>query len=1060
MIKFNAKEILGTIAKQVAIAFAVQNGADNNTATIVGSAVEGVIKGVKIESCPKTIPQKLDNAILTGINNTFQVLNLDLPTEFENELAEKVFCIDMIEKYLTDDNPVQVLEQEIYFAFATSKIYDMKTLPIKNIAETWLRAINESVIECHELTSLAAFYETKKISNEIAELSKILSNSTTDFREVNQNADQAFDAIAPFLDAVNRPLFYESLIVNKIGGDEATLLDVFVEPPFQLVTERFELINNSVSIMQLVNNFHRGLIFNSVKVCDYFKKNVSPFDRKHRMMIIIGEGGMGKSSLMSMLAHRYEADDGASRLKNQHYFLKLKEIKPSSVGNRLQVSKGIRGLLSRSYKIISFKDSTLFLDGFDELCMLSDLHNTQSTNELLYDINNFCEENDCKCVITTRPTIIAYNNSFMDTVLSVKLSFLSASFLRKWVQKYKAKHPRISDDVTNKFLHDIKNKNTSNELVFGIPLTNYMGFCASILDETFDLSSATNVFHIYDKIFGENSVLFHREYDQNDNHPSIENKYQLRDLTKKIALEMFNKRRFFLQLSEVNEIIDKDYSGGNLNKAQRNWLSSNFAVGFYIGAYNGVAEFAHLTIQEYFAMDCFFSCIKEAYAKINALDIDSNVTDENIVGFYTYIYSLIAHNVITGRMLDFLLFRIEYLTASSEIIHIEKKYSLFRNSLKYFLLKEVALFSVEYKTNTNRIIKYLFFNLWNISLRLNKLNQDGAAIFTDDEMEAINTQSNFKELFSWMSREIKDFCALNLQGVNLKETLLTDLKIVSSNLKDSILEYTNITQLTMSKTNLSFASLQHSSLRGNEYYECIFSHCKFHHTILIQNKFTNVLFDNASMFMAKFLNCIFVSCSFRNVDLTYVKFNECTFENVDFRGADTRQLQFSVCRASKVKISKDSLPVFFNHYNADDDSIIVYADDENVALESEILKIMERERSINPPVLVKRNIEEDTHVYELSTVKDLQGLSFEYKLEQLTNGKLLRNFNNAIQDLLSGATSADISNKYDIEMTDAQHIADALKIILAVARNESLEELFEDFDKIMAAISKKLSKKN
>jgi len=50
MIKINAKEILGTVAKQVAIAFAVQNGVDSSSATITGSAVEGIIKSVKIES--------------------------------------------------------------------------------------------------------------------------------------------------------------------------------------------------------------------------------------------------------------------------------------------------------------------------------------------------------------------------------------------------------------------------------------------------------------------------------------------------------------------------------------------------------------------------------------------------------------------------------------------------------------------------------------------------------------------------------------------------------------------------------------------------------------------------------------------------------------------------------------------------------------------------------------------------------------------------------------------------------------------------------------------------
>ena len=42
MIKFSAKEMLGTIAKQVAIAFAVQNGMDAGVMPIVGVRSKGL----------------------------------------------------------------------------------------------------------------------------------------------------------------------------------------------------------------------------------------------------------------------------------------------------------------------------------------------------------------------------------------------------------------------------------------------------------------------------------------------------------------------------------------------------------------------------------------------------------------------------------------------------------------------------------------------------------------------------------------------------------------------------------------------------------------------------------------------------------------------------------------------------------------------------------------------------------------------------------------------------------------------------------------------------------
>lgn len=99
-----------------------------------------------------------------------------MPTEFEKELAVKVFCIEMIEKYMTHENPIEILETTIHSAFVESPTYDLDTLPVENIAKTMLMTISNSIIECHELTSLATFYETKKISHEMLNISDQISD--------------------------------------------------------------------------------------------------------------------------------------------------------------------------------------------------------------------------------------------------------------------------------------------------------------------------------------------------------------------------------------------------------------------------------------------------------------------------------------------------------------------------------------------------------------------------------------------------------------------------------------------------------------------------------------------------------------------------------------------------------------------------------------------------------------------------------------------------------------------------------------------------------------------
>lgn len=863
------------------------------------------------------------------------------------------------------------------------------------------------------------------------------------------------DPALPFLDAVTKPLFYETLIVEKVGGVPATLKDIFVEPDFSLNNYLFEKIDEKQSIIQFINSFCKSTLLNNfIKR----KKNVSILEEPSQLLIIVGEGGMGKSSLISMLAQHLISDKTLS--SDKYYFLKLKDLAYSTLDSKMGISQKIYERLVRNDIPETFNNSVIFLDGFDEFCMLSDLRGEQVLTDLIIDIRNFCKQNSCKCVMTTRPTINADSETLMSTVLCIKLKLFTASILEEWVNKYTHCHSNISNElIRNYFCSSLEYEDC--EIIFGIPLTNYMGFCASILDETFNISDYTNVFQIYDKIFGDDSILFQRIYDSSSEHPASKHEKQLRIFTKNIALEMFNKRKMYLAFNEIQSILNDGGFSKGFSNDDCNWLTSNLGVGFYINSHNGIVEFAHLTIQEYFAMDCFFTSVKNAYDKFgNAVSVRA-ATRETYEEFYNSIYVLIAQNMITDRMLEFFLYRLKALTMSEKIVQIENEYLLLKKSLLNFLLKDLSLFSSTYKTNSNKIIKYLFFNLWNINLHLNSYNNTEMPFFSDTEIIEINNNSNFKELFSWMSSEIKEMNSIRIPKIHLHQLTLAKLIIRDSDLNGSNLSYSNLSDLKIFKTNMTDAIFSYAVMNTITVRNSIFKSSDLNSTIIISCEFDNVVFDYAKINKTKFFFCKFYNCTFICADLSKAYFSECIFDNVDFRNAVTQHMYFHAINAKKLKISLNAFAIFYIYYEHGSDKIMVFTDFDNLATEDEILAAMYQTKESMKPVLIRKRTDElDSNlVYEATTVEDFLSISLEQSISRLTNSKISQTYSAIFDELLSGVTVDDIACKYDIEPTELKLIIDNLDNLLEVAKKYSIAELFREFDKIMLVLSRKMSQK-
>ena len=204
MIQLKPKEMLGTIAKYIAISFAVQSGIDATLAPIAGGAIEGVIKGINFENIPKTVPQKLNDMIKSGVCDTLQSVAPHLPSEFENELANKVFHMEMIEQYLVDNDPVSSLEAAIIVAFRESEIYDTETIDTRNIAETLISKINNMIVNDHEITVLATYFTVSNIDD-----------------KVDANFKAVTDVVIPMLREVHNTIVPD--VTASVSADELPL---------------------------------------------------------------------------------------------------------------------------------------------------------------------------------------------------------------------------------------------------------------------------------------------------------------------------------------------------------------------------------------------------------------------------------------------------------------------------------------------------------------------------------------------------------------------------------------------------------------------------------------------------------------------------------------------------------------------------------------------------------------------------------------------------------------------------------------------------------------------
>lgn len=177
-LKFDPKEALAVVVKNIASLIVVSAGGTQEQAELTGSLLEGTVKGFHFEhSIVDKMKLTMESSVTTAIDS------FELIDECRSELEKNLISIECLNEYLESDNQVALLKSRIVQICGQFEQCDISTLPVDELAESIISVLYYAITEDHEITSLINFQVTNKILLDnkeillvVKELKEFLSN--------------------------------------------------------------------------------------------------------------------------------------------------------------------------------------------------------------------------------------------------------------------------------------------------------------------------------------------------------------------------------------------------------------------------------------------------------------------------------------------------------------------------------------------------------------------------------------------------------------------------------------------------------------------------------------------------------------------------------------------------------------------------------------------------------------------------------------------------------------------------------------------------------------------
>lgn len=684
------------------------------------------------------------------------------------------------------------------------------------------------------------------------------------------------------------------VIVNVINEKMVTL-----ELLSQKLLDYFDTIeeNNKISLHNQKKLFiekwnanlflHKssGMTNKTIKLCSLYEKPNFLFNNKKatnldvvfleflennkkRLITILGNPGLGKSSLMCYFAQKYESF-------SNFVFIKMHELEPARANNSLL--DAITDFLECKNR--DLKNKVLFLDGYDELRV--DNRHYELCLQLASEIYSI---SGLKVIISSRLNYIDLDKKKFKSDFAmadtIELIPFNKTQMFKFIQKYNS---LVGNKLNTRLFKQFQNISTGKE-IFGIPFFLYL-----ICSLDIDINNIQNIFNIYDKVFAFNGGIYDKIYDANSGHyltRNPENKKELLSISQLFAFEMFKGNSIEISMKIVDYIVRTNYPR----------RENDFAIGNYYNIETNRLMFVHKTFYEYFLCKYILENIKKIFS--------GSFDNTQILKM---LWNLFHENYIYTRLENLL----ELALKRDDIFCNTKIINCFRESCQYILEKFVFIssecnnFEIGYCELQNflssicKIFKLVLGTGWIRYVRLKNtywgilLKSKGYVRIDLEYINLKNTDISGSVLRGNLMHSTLiscNMCRIDICGCNAEYSkwIDTDIKLayaVKAKLNDLVFEKVAFDLSNLNKSELCNAKVSNASFNLIDGNRIRFSNSVLSNVEFKGAKLNYADFQDAGLENIKFSDAILENGNFYNATLNNVDFSNANLSHADFRGA-------------------------------------------------------------------------------------------------------------------------------------------------------------------------------
>ena len=634
-----------------------------------------------------------------------------------------------------------------------------------------------------------------------------------------------------------RPLFLHSYGADK--NDNVNLLRLFVPHKFEILSENDEPEQPSESMD------------------DYLARFIHDDGRrKAKVLFIEGDAGCGKSSLCAYLNYYFINNiDFRRDIFGDCPFItvRLREIDiPAKGADANRLIDGILNALQIDRNQLRDLNPVLFLDGYDELCAVENLRDTQKALDGLWTLN-------CKTIVTTRPKYIQTNqfDRSRHPYEHIRLRHFDKSQREQWLNNYTNIDGVTLDELNREYLAHIDTENDAAGIC-DTPMGLYM-----VAAGHFQPGDLKNEWALYNRIFQTEQV--ERHYGGHKIHNSgnyWENFYRV---SEEISYYLFqhNNANLLVPDSIVNGIVE-DLKLGDAEKI----VKQSFALCGYWKTHTdkGCVEFYHNNIRDFFLCEKIMRELNDAYQQHETILRDKKA---DITPFLKRLCNLFERGKnVEERVLEFICLRVTYKKENGGLDDCARMERDGRFLPRIFetLLTDSTTYPIIRKENPVKTIGRVLTNVFRVysSLYLSIL-EENEYIQWWTNVNKINTDGTLRQL---SDRVLQYAPRANLSGVNLTGVDLRRADLSCTNLRNVIFNGSNLIRVNFSHSDLTDADLTNTKLQGADLSGADLSGVDFEIANLSYAKVHNANFKGANLKNAKLFCCTLRSA--RNVPKKYL----------------------------------------------------------------------------------------------------------------------------------------------------------------------------------------------